>query len=63
MIELTFTAPTDVAVCRIEEIKGTFARCGNPSDRQPFTIGRREPPDRWVNVAVAESLTKVREQR
>lgn len=48
--------------CRIEEIKGTFARCGNPSDHQPFTVGR-EPPHRWVNVAVAESLTKVREQR
>ena len=29
--------------CRIEQIHGTFARCGNVSDRQGPTIGRPEP--------------------
>ena len=49
--------------CRIDEIKGTFARCGNPPDPRAFTIGRREPPELWVNVAVVESITRAREQR
>ena len=48
--------------CRIEEIRGLFARCGSTSDRGP-TIGRREPPAEWVNVAVVEWITKRNEQR
>jgi hypothetical protein len=44
--------------CRVEEIKGGFARCGNPADRQGSTIGRREPPESWVNVAVVKGLTR-----
>ena len=49
--------------CRVEELKGTFARCGNPPDPRVFTIGRREPPELWVNVAVVESITKARKQK
>jgi hypothetical protein len=44
--------------CRIEEVKGGFALCRYPSDQQGFTIGRREPPEEWVNLAVVEWVTK-----
>ena len=53
----------DSRQCRIEQIHGTFARCGNVSDRQASTIGRPEPPEAWVNVAVVEWVTKSRERR
>ena len=49
--------------CRIEEIKGAFARCGNPSERQGFTIGRPEPPEEWVNVAAVKWVKKAKAQR
>jgi hypothetical protein len=47
--------------CRIEEMKGAFARCGNP-DRQGPTIGRKHLEE-WVNVAVVEWAAMVREER
>ena len=52
--------------CRIEEIKGEFARCGDPSNRPRTAIGRpahQEPPEQWVNAGVVEWVTKGREQR
>ena len=48
--------------CRIEEMRGTFARCGTTSNRGP-TIGRTEPPAQWVNVAVVEWVTQVKDRR
>ena len=47
--------------CRIEELKGAFARCGKP-DRQGPTIGSK-PLEEWVNVAVVEWAMRVREER
>jgi hypothetical protein len=49
--------------CWIQEIRGTFARCGNTADREGPTIGRRAPEQEWVNVAVVEWVTRPREQR
>jgi hypothetical protein len=48
--------------CRIEEMKGAFARCGSP-DRQGPTIGGRKPLEEWVNVAVVEWAMRVREDK
>ena len=47
--------------CRIEEMKGAFARCGN-TDRQGPTVGRKYLEE-WVNVAVVEWATRVRDER
>jgi hypothetical protein len=44
--------------CRIEDIKGVFARCGNLSDRQGPTIGRREAPEDWVNAAAVQGVRR-----
>ena len=61
---VTFTFQDgDSRQCRIEQIHGTFARCGNVSDRQGPTIGRPEPPEAWVNVAVVEWVTKSPERK
>ena len=51
--------------CRIEEIRGTFARCGNPSSTPIGGFGVRQPSsDRsWVNLAVVEWVIKPSEQR
>jgi hypothetical protein len=46
--------------CAVEEIKGTFARCGQ---RQPPSIGQRERPQEWVNLAQVEWVTKPRPER
>lgn len=46
--------------CRVEEIKGGFARCGSLMERQGPTIGRREPPEDWVNIAVVEGMMRPR---
>jgi hypothetical protein len=48
--------------CAIEEIKGTFARCGS-GQRQPLGIGQRERPESWVNLAQVEWITKPRRER
>ena len=53
----------DSRQCRIDEIRGAFARCGNPLDQHGPTIGRREPPEQWVNASVVEWVTKQREQK
>jgi hypothetical protein len=45
--------------CRIEEMKGAFARCGNP-DRQGPRIGSKHLEE-WVNVAVVEWAMRVRD--
>ena len=53
----------DSRQCRIEQIHGTFARCGNVSDRQFPTVGRPEPTEAWVNLAVVEWVTKSPERK
>jgi hypothetical protein len=61
---VTFTfQDADSRQCRIDQIQGMFVRCGDPADRQGPTIGRREPPEQWVNVAVVEWVTRAREHR
>ena len=49
--------------CRIEEIKGVFARCSNPSERQGSTVGRPEPAEEWVNVTAVKWIKKAKDQR
>jgi hypothetical protein len=49
--------------CRIAEVRGMFARCGDAADIQRFGIARREPPEDWVNMAVVEGVTRSRDQR
>ena len=51
--------------CRIEEIRGTFARCADPSGPPVGGFGVRQPADdqSWVNLAIVEWVTKRREQR
>jgi hypothetical protein len=39
------------------------ALCVPPSERQGPTIGRPEPPEEWINIAVVERVTRPREQR
>jgi hypothetical protein len=48
--------------CSVEEIKGMFARCGTVQ-RQPSSIGQRERPEDWVNLAQVEWVTKPRPDR
>ena len=49
--------------CRIEEIRGAFARCGDPSGPSPVRYGDRQPEQQWVNVAAVKSLSKAQSQR
>jgi hypothetical protein len=52
--------------CRIEEIRGMFARCGDPSGPPINGFGvRGQPADQssWVNLAVVEWVTKPTERR
>jgi hypothetical protein len=52
--------------CRIEEIRGMFARCGDPSGPPIGGFGvRGQAADQssWVNLAVVEWVTKPRQQR
>ena len=51
--------------CRIEEIRGTFARCGDPSSAPIGGFGVRQASDdqSWVNLAVIEWVTKPRERK
>ena len=48
--------------CRIEEIRGMFARCGSPSASQFGRSGARQS-DEWVNVAVVEWVTNRNDRR
>ena len=47
--------------CWIREIKGMFARCGSTAERD----GRlyRQWLEEWVNIAVVESVARVREEK
>ncbi len=42
--------------CRIEEIRGTFARCIDPS--MPVRFFDRQPDQQWVNVAAVRTMSK-----
>jgi hypothetical protein len=48
--------------CAIEEIRGSFARCGT-GQRQPLSIGQRERPEEWVNLSEVEWVTRTRPNR
>jgi len=61
VITLTFPGGA-TRPCSIEEIKGMFARCGT-GQRQPLSIGQRERPEEWVNLAQVEWITKPRPDR
>ena len=39
-----------------------FARCGT-GQRQPLSIGQRERPEEWVNLAQVEWVTKPRQSK
>ena len=57
---VTFTYPDNGRRdCRIEEIKGVFARCGSPVERTGPTIGRPTPPEEWINVMEVEGIIKI----
>ena len=43
--------------CRIEEMKGVFARCGNPSETSVARYGDPARRHEWVNVAEVEWVT------
>jgi hypothetical protein len=51
--------------CRIEEIRGTFARCGDPSEPPVGGFGVRQPSSdqSWVNLTAVEWVIKRSEQR
>jgi hypothetical protein len=49
--------------CRIEDLKGGFALCGNPAGPQVLRYGDRVRREEWVNLAAVEwiiTLTPVR---
>ena len=60
---VTFSNPEGTWKCRIEEIRGAFARCGDPSGPQVVRPGDRQPDQRWVNVAAVASVWKAPAQR
>ena len=60
---VTFSNPEGTWKCRIEEIRGTFARCGDPSGQTTFQYGDRQPDQRWVNLAAVASVWKAPAQR
>jgi len=47
--------------CWIREMKGTFARCGSTAEREGRTY--RQSREDWVNVAVVESIARVRDEK
>ena len=53
---VTFSNPEGTWKGRIEEIRGAFARCGDPSGPQVVRPGDRQPDQRWVNVAAVASV-------
>ena len=60
---VTFSNPEGTWKCRIEEIRGTFALCGDPAGPQVVRYGDRQPDQRWVNVAAVASIWKAPAQR
>ena len=60
---VTLTLPGDrTHRCTIEEVKGTFARCG-AVEREPFSVGQRERPEEWVNLAQVIWVSRPRQSR
>jgi hypothetical protein len=60
---ITLTLPGDrTHRCTVEEMKGTFARCG-PVERESFSLGQRERPEEWVNLAQVVWVTRSRQSR
>jgi hypothetical protein len=49
--------------CRIEEMRGTFALCGDPAGPPVGRFGDRQPDQRWVNVAAVKLVWKAPAQR
>jgi hypothetical protein len=49
--------------CRIDDIRGTFALCGDTTERRGFGVSRLALRDEWVNVSVVEWITRAREER
>ena len=49
--------------CRIEEIRGAFARCGDPAGPPTVRYGGRQPDQQWVNILAATSFSKAQGQR
>ena len=43
--------------CRIEELRGAFARCVDPDTPTIIRYGTPEPDAEWVNVAEVELVT------
>ena len=61
---VTFRFQTDGSwQCRIEEIRGTFALCGDPAGPQVVRYGDRQQDQRWVNVAAVWSVSKAPVQK
>ena len=62
---VTITLQEGTHRCRVEEIRGTFARCGDPSGPPVGGYGLRQPDQAqsWVNLAVVEWVTKPKEQK
>jgi hypothetical protein len=60
---ITLTLPGDrTHRCTVEEMRGTFARCG-PVERESFSIGQRERPEEWVNLAQVIWVSRPRQSR
>jgi hypothetical protein len=55
--------PEGTLRCRIEETRGAFARCGDPSGPPTVRYGDRQPDQQWVNVASVKSVSKPQGQR
>ena len=62
---VTFSLQGGTHRCRVEEIRGAFARCADPSSPPVGGFGVRQPADQssCVNLADVEWVTKPREQR
>ena len=61
---VTFTAVQgETWQCRVADVRGYFARCGDASERPTSIIRQPEPREEWVNVAAVKWVTKSRQQR
>ena len=49
--------------CRIEELRGRFARCGDPSASRVVRYGDPQMDREWINVAVVEWATTPPDRR
>ena len=48
--------------CAVEEFRGSYVRCGS-GQRQPLSIGQRERPEDWINLAQLQGITRPRPDR